>query len=157
MLFLSGKGSSFFFRSFLKQRDFTNMMFLISKSGNTSRLRSLKTLPTKCTPVYSLRVNAQIVNNNNLSFLINIKRIIHFMLGFCSGCSFLEETFYLLPGFSQKLYKLHSLQAWSNPVSFACNPASRQVSQPALLTLLGAGQSGTVWVMRHREIVTVTA
>ncbi|CAL8995887.1 unnamed protein product [Prunus brigantina] len=26
-----------------------------NKSGNTSRLRSLKTLPTKCTPVYSLR------------------------------------------------------------------------------------------------------
>jgi hypothetical protein len=35
------------------------MLTFISKGGNTNRLRSLKTLPTKSTPVYALRVNWQ--------------------------------------------------------------------------------------------------
>lgn len=46
-------------------------MVWMSRSGSASRLRSLKTLPTKCTPVYSLRVNAQIVNNFSFTFFIS--------------------------------------------------------------------------------------
>lgn len=37
----------------------TQLFLLTSKSGSTNRLRSLKTLHTKSTPVYSLRVNCQ--------------------------------------------------------------------------------------------------
>jgi len=33
-------------------------LFDVGRSGNANRLRSLKTLPTKSTPVYSLRVRS---------------------------------------------------------------------------------------------------
>lgn len=59
-------------------------MVWISRSGSASRLRSLKTLPTKCTPVYSLRVNAQIVNNFSFTFFISklmIDRYVMFVVG----------------------------------------------------------------------------
>lgn len=36
-----------------------------SKSGNASRLRSLKTLPTKSTPVYDL----QVIETTSISFV----------------------------------------------------------------------------------------
>lgn len=87
-------------------------MVWISRSGSASRLRSLKTLPTKCTPVYSLRVSAQIVNNLSFAFFISKLMIDGYvMFEFCCGCSFLEGIFCLQPGSYQKMYrKVHSLQ-----------------------------------------------
>lgn len=85
-------------------------MVWISRSGSASRLRSLKTLPTKCTPVYSLRVNAQIVNNFSFTFFIS-KLIIDRYVMFCCGCSFLEGIFCLQRGSYRKMdRKVHSLQ-----------------------------------------------
>ena len=43
-------------------RDLTLYLFLIIRTGSTNRLRSLKTLPTKSTPVYSLQVNIVLLN-----------------------------------------------------------------------------------------------
>lgn len=76
----------------------------LSKTGSINRLRSLKTLYTKSTPVYDLRVC--IAYTSCISLLcINEWIILQLFSADFFGNSFPEGIFYLLLEFSQKVHK----------------------------------------------------
>lgn len=81
-----------------------NGVFFTSKSGSTSRLRSLKTLTTKSTPVYALQVKR--TSTPFIPLYLTKSSLDKTILWCLLANSSPDGTFYLLLGLSQSSHKL---------------------------------------------------